>query len=148
MLPHADERSEEDTRISYEDFLRMRGGRVGPIWANHSHAERTANLQLHRANSRRRRRMQAVMGAPIGGPTAENKDANLAALLERPSSACDDPLATNTGQPPPCTYDCADLRNEYFPEPQSQNTRCFLFDPDTETWPEADGQGEELLSMR
>ena len=45
-----EERSEEDTRSSYEDFLRMRGGRVGPIWANHSHAERTANLQLHRSN--------------------------------------------------------------------------------------------------
>ena len=60
----------------------------------------------------------------------------------------DDPLATNTGQPTPCTYDCADLQWEYFPAPQSQTTRCFLFDPATDTWPEVGGQGAELLSMR
>ena len=33
------------------------------------------------------------------------------------SQTCDDPLANNAGSPPPCTYDCADLRREYFPAP-------------------------------
>ena len=28
------------------------------------------------------------------------------------------------------------------------HTRCFLFDPSTETWPEVGGEGAELLSMR
>ena len=72
----------------------------------------------------------------------------LVAVLDPPDSTCDDPLATNAGQPTPCAYDCADLQREYFPEPQSQTTRCFLFDPATETWPEVGGQGAELLSMR
>ena len=38
--------------------------------------------------------------------------ASLVAVLDQPDSTCDDPLATNTGQPPPCTYDCADLQRE------------------------------------
>ena len=69
-------------------------------------------------------------------------------VLDTPASTCEDPLATNTGQPPPCTYDCADLQREYFPAPQNQTTRCFLFDAATETWPEVGGQENELLSMR
>merc|ERR1711960_108749 len=70
------------------------------------------------------------------------------ALLGPTGSTCDDPLAANAGSAPPCTFDCADLQREYFPAPQSQTTRCFLFDPATETWPEVGGQGAELLSMR
>merc|ERR1711969_401071 len=90
-----------------------------------------------------------VTGAPVwAGATAQERDDSLAAVLEPPSSTCDDPLATNSDQPQPCTYDCNDLINGYFPQPQSQTTRCFLFDPASNTWPEVGGEGAELLSMR
>eukprot|EP01045_Picozoa_sp_COSAG04_P015503 COSAG04_NODE_1228_length_7680_cov_39.722200_1_plen_487_part_10 len=148
MLPHGEEEmSEEEMAASFEAFLRARGGRMEPVWANHSHAERTANLQGH--HNANRRRTQAMMGTNLFADTSEQaKRMSLAAVLESSGSTCDDPLANNAGRPPPCTYDCADLQQEYFPEPQSQTTRCFLFDPATETWPEVGGQGQELHSLR
>ena len=82
------------------------------------------------------------------GMSAPAQEAALVAVLDAPGTACDDPLATNAGQALPCNYDCADLVSEYFPHPQSQTTRCFLFDPATETWPEVGGQGAELLDLR
>ena len=141
---------EEEMQTSFQRFLDARGGRFEPIWANHSHAERTANLQQHHASRRsERRRAQAMLGTNLfADATAEERDSSLIAVLGPPDSTCSDPLATNAGQPTPCIYDCADLQREYFPAPQSQTTRCFLFDPVTETWPEAGGQGAELLSMR
>eukprot|EP01045_Picozoa_sp_COSAG04_P006108 COSAG04_NODE_296_length_17642_cov_88.702388_8_plen_483_part_00 len=158
MPPHDGEpMSEEEMQTSFRRFLDARGGRIEPIWANHSHAERTANLQFHHAkrqSERRRaqserRRMQGWLGNPLfDGDSVETKQNHLVAVLEPAGSTCDDPLATNAGRAPPCTYDCADLTQEYFPEPQSQTTRCFLFDPATETWPEVGGQEDELLSMR
>ena len=130
--------SEAEMAASFEAFLRARGGRLEPMWANHSHAERTANLQQHHASRRsKRRRAQALMGTNLfADAPAEEKESSLVAVLDPPDSACDDSLATNTGQPPPCAYDCADLQREYFPAPQSQTTRCFLFHPGTNTWPE------------
>merc|ERR1711969_313841 len=90
-----------------------------------------------------------VTGAPVwAGATEQDKDDSLTLYVESPGSTCDDPLATNTDQPQPCTYDCDDLIDEYFPQPQSQTTRCFLFDPASSTWPEVGGEGAELLSMR
>eukprot|EP01045_Picozoa_sp_COSAG04_P016982 COSAG04_NODE_1466_length_6601_cov_4.336973_1_plen_188_part_10 len=145
MLPHDEEMSKEEMAASFERFLRARGGRFEPIWANHSHAERTANLQEHHANrrlARRRRRMQAMMGTNLfADATADEKDSSLVAALGPPASTCDDPLATNNGQQTPCAYECADLQLEYFPEPQSQSTRCFHDAATTETWPEVGGQG-------
>ena len=89
------------------------------------------------------------MGASLfSDASTEEKELSVVAVLDSLASVCDDPLATNAGRSPPCTYDCAVLIQEYFPEPQSQTTRCFLFDPDTETWPEVGGQGGEILSMR
>merc|ERR1711960_64864 len=89
------------------------------------------------------------MGTNLFADASEqDKDTSLAAVLDPAGSTCDDPLANNEGRPPPCTYDCADLKQAYFPAPQSQTTRCFLFDPTTSTWPEVGGQGAELLSMR
>ena len=52
MLPHGEETSEEEMAASFEAFLRARGGHTEPIWANHSHAERTANLQQQHAGRR------------------------------------------------------------------------------------------------
>eukprot|EP01045_Picozoa_sp_COSAG04_P008550 COSAG04_NODE_476_length_13722_cov_16.614707_5_plen_371_part_00 len=130
-----------------KDFQRLRS--AGPIWANHSREERTANLRLHldRRRNARRRRLQRP-GASADS-SAQARDSILASVLDYSAgSTCDDPLATNTGRALPCTYDCADLRQAYFPQPQTQATRCFLFDPATETWPEVGGQGAELLSMR
>eukprot|EP01045_Picozoa_sp_COSAG04_P010948 COSAG04_NODE_689_length_11142_cov_6.664041_7_plen_583_part_00 len=152
--PHDEQMSEEQIAARFGDFLRARGGRFEPFWANHSHAERSANLQEHRAKRQlarlRRRRMQrwATGVDPWADDSAQAKDTGLAAVLGAPSFTCDDPLATNAGRSPPCTYDCADLQQAYFPAPQSQTTRCFLFDPATETWPEVGGEEAELLSMR
>ena len=148
--PHDDEpMTKQEMAANFQRFLDARGGRFEPVWANHTHAERTANLQHHHARRRsERRRAQVMLGAPKGGPTAQNKTTDLIAMLGSPEQMCDDPLAVNDGGAAPCTYNCADLQSEYFPQPQSQTTRCFLFDPDTETWPEVGGQGAELLSMR
>jgi len=144
--------SEEEMEASFENYLRAKGGRLQPIWANHSRAERAANLQWHhseRQSERRRTQMGGIMGQLFAGENQTMKDGNLVAELNlTPGSICDDSLATNTGDEARCTYDCADLQNEYFPEPHVQTTRCFLFDPDTSTWPEAGGQGDELLSLR
>ena len=92
--------------------------------------------------------MGAILGSLFQGDSAQTPRGNLLAVIDPTVSTCEDPLAVYTGRTPPCTYDCADLQQEYFPEPQSQTTRCFLFDPATETWPEVGGQGGELLSMR
>ena len=46
-MPHGEEMPEEEMAASFQRFLDARGGRFEPIWANHSHAERTANLQDH-----------------------------------------------------------------------------------------------------
>ena len=45
-----------------------------------------------------------------------HKQSSLVAVLDPTSSTCDDPLAVNVGRAPPCTYDCADLRQKYFPQ--------------------------------
>ena len=143
--------SEEEMAEDFQRFLDARGGRLSPMWENHSHAERTANLQQHHSMRRsERRRTQAMIGAPLfQADTPPERESNLVAELDpTPGSVCDDSLATNTGSDAPCTYDCTDLQNEYFPEPHAQTTRCFLFDPDTSTWPEVGGQGDELLSLR
>eukprot|EP01045_Picozoa_sp_COSAG04_P020105 COSAG04_NODE_2023_length_4980_cov_7.536980_5_plen_437_part_00 len=143
--------SEEEMAEDFQRFLDARGGRLSPMWENHSHAERTANLQQHHSMRRsERRRTQAMIGAPLfQDDTPQERESNLVTELDpTPGSVCDDSLATNTGSDAPCTYDCTDLQDEYFPEPHAQTTRCFLFDPDTSTWPEVGGQGDELLSLR
>ena len=154
LLPHPDgeqqQMTEDEAAAQHEAFFRARGGRTGPIWQNHSHAERTDNLQRHVASRRSQRRRVQWFGAPKAWESASEqaRSAALVAVLDAPSTACDDALATNTGQALPCSYDCTDLVSEYFPPPQSQTTRCFLFDPDTETWPESGGQGADLLDLR
>eukprot|EP01045_Picozoa_sp_COSAG04_P005864 COSAG04_NODE_279_length_18210_cov_5.657225_1_plen_1569_part_10 len=126
-----------------------------PIWANHTLAERTTNLQRYYADRQSaRRRAQSPWAEPHSGwsgSSAQERQSSLTVALDptgSPSSTCDDPLAVNTDQSLPCAYDCQDLQQEYFPAPQSQTTRCFLFDPNSNTWPEAGGEGAELLGMR
>eukprot|EP01045_Picozoa_sp_COSAG04_P002615 COSAG04_NODE_97_length_26459_cov_6.507246_3_plen_626_part_00 len=158
-LPDGEDMPEHERRAHVEGYLRLMDGRTGPIWEEHSHAERTANLQQHHARRLEERRQDAAaasrrraqMGASkFAGASEQEMDSSLAAVLDPAGLTCLDALAANTGRPLPCTYDddCSALRNEYFPEPQSQTTRCFLFDPSTETWPEAGGQGQELLGLR
>eukprot|EP01045_Picozoa_sp_COSAG04_P005278 COSAG04_NODE_242_length_19007_cov_3.089433_10_plen_475_part_00 len=145
------EMSEEEKAASFEGFLRARGGRFEPIWANLSHAERTEHLQEHyAARQLARRRTQAWISGETAwaGMSEQAKHTAVMAVLDPAGSNCDDSLANNAGRPPPCTYDCADLQREYFPAPQSQTTRCFLFDPASSTWPEVGGQGQELLNLR
>ena len=122
--------TDQDVAATFEAFLRARGGRFEPLFANHSHAERTANLRQHRANRRSQRRRTQNGVRLFAGLSDSAMDAGLVAALEPPHSTCGDPLARNTGQPVPCTYDCADLRDEYFP---GQQSRCFLFDTATNT---------------
>ena len=50
-MPFSDGMSDGEKENVVEGYLRARGGRTGPIWENHTHAERTANL--HRHHSRR-----------------------------------------------------------------------------------------------
>ena len=111
----------------------------GPIWKDHSQAERQAHLErnIKKQKQRRRRRMEE-----------SNTDALAAALEVDLNSTCDDPMATNTGGASACTYDCERLVEEYFPTPQPQQTRCFMFDATTSTCPESGGHGDKLLSMR
>ena len=54
-LPLAEEMSPEEKGEIIEAFLRARGGRIEPIWANHTEAERTANLLQHSHRAARRR---------------------------------------------------------------------------------------------
>jgi len=130
--------SEADAAARFEGYLRARGGRVGPIWADHSHEERTANLLQHRASRQSARRRMQKGSSLFAGGSVQAKELNLAAVLQPTgqSSTCDDQLASNIDEPAPCTYDCADLQREYFPGQQSQQTRCFLFDPTSSTWPD------------
>ena len=50
-----------------------------------------------------------------------------------PSSTCNDGMASNNGSPNPCTYDCLDLEEAYFPG-TVQTVRCFVYDRVT-GWP-------------
>eukprot|EP01045_Picozoa_sp_COSAG04_P033663 COSAG04_NODE_7057_length_1200_cov_1.249773_1_plen_355_part_10 len=154
MMPsaHGDTTPDEAIGRIETELQRSRATLGQPIWANHSHAERTAQLRLnlgergkrHRAErrARRRRRMQGTPGDSID----DANDASVAAVLEPSASAgCADALATNTGQAAPCAYDCQDLQREYFPD---EDSRCFLYDPASGTWPEQAGHGAELLGLR
>ena len=99
MLQHDGEPlSEEETAASFEAFLEARGGRFAPIWENHTHAERTANLQHHAPLRSERRRAQATTAGTnlFADATAEEKESSLVAMLDPVDVACDDPLATNT----------------------------------------------------
>ena len=60
-MPFSDGMSAEDKTNTIEGYLRARGGRTGPIWENHTHAERTANLHRHHS---RRRMERAESGHP------------------------------------------------------------------------------------
>ena len=110
--------SEEEAMASFQRFLDARGGRIEPIWANHSHAERTANLRQHHAkrqserqSERRRLQMGWITGSQFADGTTQAKDSSLTAVFDAPSSTCDDPLASNTGRLAPCTYDCREYSN-------------------------------------
>ena len=109
----------------FQQFLAARGSAAtSPTWADLPHSERTANLLRHLrpANLLERRRMQWP-GAPRAwaDDSAEAREADAAAALgsagapwaQVGSSTCGDSLAANTDQPPPCTYDCSALADEY-----------------------------------
>ena len=153
MIPSARGETSAHNAIARIEAELRRAARTPPMWADHSHDTRTAQLRLnlgergkrYRAERRaeRRRRMQGNWADSSDAA----KDASVAELLGAATAAtsCDDPLATNAGQAAPCVYDCQTLQREYFP---GEESRCFLFDPASGTWPESGGQGAELLSMR
>eukprot|EP01045_Picozoa_sp_COSAG04_P009420 COSAG04_NODE_543_length_12846_cov_7.281556_5_plen_509_part_00 len=125
---------------------------LGPFWINHSHAERTEQLRLNLGERGKRYRAErSAQRRRTQGKWADSSEAAKdASVIERldgraGAASCDDPLATNTGAATPCAYDCEQLQQEYFPGDES---RCFLFEPSSGTWPEQGGQGDELLSMR
>ena len=148
LLPSEETVSEAEADAHFDEYLSSPHAYTEPIWTNHSHAERTDNLRNYYGLRSERRRLQPWARKWDPDSPQQGKDANVMAVLDRPASACEDPLATSVDQAQAsCTYDCETLRNEYFPDAQ-QTTRCFLFDASTETWPEQGGQRDELLSMR
>lgn len=69
--------------------------------------------------------------------------AKLAGLSMEPSANCNDEMAENTGDEGPCTYDCENLKAQYFTDiaDPAQTTRCFVYDVGSGSWP------AELIQM-
>ena len=79
------------------------------------------------------------------------------AVVEPAAAGCTDAAADNAGAAQElCRYSCAKLKELFLPGAPPAKTRCFLYDPVSQTWPESapteDGQmadgSSELLSMR
>jgi hypothetical protein len=79
------------------------------------------------------------------------------AMTEPAATGCTDAAADNAGAAQElCRYSCAKLKALFLPGAPPAKTRCFLYDPVSQTWPESapteDGQvagrSSELLSMR
>ena len=119
-----------------------------PMWANHTTAQRTANLVRHHRHSRRRLQWNGGQGTWASSSDAARSSSVENVVNYNHTDVCADGMATNLGQAHPCHYDCETLRGEFFPEPQLQAIRCFVFDSSTGTWPEAGGAEDELLDMR
>ena len=72
----------------------------------------------------------------------------LALLLPPAAAECSDPRAANfmSGGATHCSYDCAELRQHYFPEMAEAEAaakyRCFVYDAPSGAWPHA------LLALR
>ena len=108
-----------------------------PAWTSQTYEERTAHLLRHVDKKKGGRRLQWKWQ----GDGTQARDGSLAAAISPDAGlGCADPLASNVGAVgASCTYNCAALKQEYFP---GQPARCFLYDPSTQTWP------ADLLAMR
>eukprot|EP01045_Picozoa_sp_COSAG04_P015552 COSAG04_NODE_1236_length_7618_cov_4.893470_1_plen_454_part_10 len=150
LMPGVHGDSPPDAFVKHIETALRNASTLGPFWANHSHAERTEQLRLNlggrgkRYRAERRARRRRMQGKWADSSDAA-KDASVIDRLGPAATGCDDPLATNAGAAAPCAYDCEVLQREYFP---GEESRCFLYDPSSGTWPEIGGQGAELLSMR
>lgn len=79
------------------------------------------------------------------------------AMTEPAATDCMDAAADNAGAAQElCRYSCAKLKALFLPGAPPAKTRCFLYDPVSQTWPESAptedghvaGSSSELLSMR
>jgi predicted outer membrane repeat protein len=122
-------------RLVPPDIMARFGG--APEWTSQSYEERTAHLLHHTAAEKEGgRRLQWQWQ----DTSTWAQDDSLAAAVGGTELGCTDPLASNDGVlGTSCAYSCAALEQEYFP---GQPTRCFLYDPSTQTWP------ADLLAMR
>lgn len=69
--------------------------------------------------------------------------------IVNPMDRCEDNLATNPdAHDSPCTYDCAVLKQALFPETPTDKFKCFVYDAQSQTWPEVSDPADELLSRR
>eukprot|EP01043_Picozoa_sp_COSAG02_P029832 COSAG02_NODE_1874_length_10576_cov_8.410614_7_plen_1429_part_00 len=128
----------DETTAAVEQLLRQ--GIESP-WADQSPAERTQQVQLHlgKRGKRYRTEHRASQYRRLQTNAHEN-DASITAYLNATEQvSCTDPLATNSGATRGCVYDCRILQDEYFP---GEESRCFLYDTTTGTWP------DELLDLR
>ena len=108
-------------------LARLQAMRPSPPWANQSEAEHDADAAgAWRSRTTANRRILQGVG--------EDGDGAIMHLLPGPTAWCDDPLATNVGDGTSCAYDCHMLQHHYFP---AEESRCFLYDTSTLSWPQA-----------
>jgi hypothetical protein len=108
-------------------LARLQATRPSPPWANQSEAEHDADI----AGAWRSRTMS---NRRILQGVEEDGDGAIMQLLPGPTAWCNDPLATNGGDGGSCAYECEVLQRYYF---LAEESRCFLYDTFTRSWPEA-----------
>jgi hypothetical protein len=108
-------------------LARLQATRPSSPWANQSEAEHDADVAgaWRGRTTANRRILQGV---------EEDDDGMIMHLLPGPTAWCDDLLATNVGDGGHCAYDCQMLQHHYF---QGEESRCFLYDTSTLSWPQA-----------
>lgn len=81
------------------------------------------------------------------------------AMTEPATMDCVDEVAENYGAAEPCQYTCITLKARFLPNAPLAKTRCFIYNRDSNTWPESSATPDastgahaaemsELLSMR
>ena len=153
LMPSAEEVAA--SRVAFEE--RARGG--ASAW----------DARLGASSTQARRRAQEGGNSPTphnfrfkydSSALSGGADVTWASAMTEPAAvACTDEAAENLGASEPCQYSCATLRTRFLPHAPLEKTRCFIYDRDSETWPEstagrpaAEGADaadmSELLSMR
>jgi hypothetical protein len=127
---------------------------------SHSSAAWEAQLRAASAQEEVRRRAQEEGDSPVPilkyDSTALSGGAEISwpsAMVEPVAAGCTDEVAENTGTAQLCHYTCATLKARLLPNAPLTKTRCFIYDPVSETWPESTagpnaGEMADLLSMR
>jgi len=102
MMRPGTDMSEDEMAASFQAYLKARGGRIEPMWSNHSRAERTGNLRHHHANRRSIKKARRLQASAENGWAEPSWQSNLSIIVGPVASVCEDQLASNTGDPVPC----------------------------------------------